>query len=77
MIPFSKTLNLRKEEISNSFLGRHSSGFVDGLNNKINVIKRCCYGLLNRAHLFQRLYLDLFGYRLYGLKIKGLHCTQG
>jgi len=74
---FIKTLNLHKEHISNYFLGRHNSGFVEGLNNKIKVIKRRCYGLLNHAHLFQRLYLDLFGYSLYGRKIKGLHCTPG
>lgn len=63
---FLKTLNLHKEEISNYFPQRHNSGFVEGLNNKIKVIKRRCYGLLNREHLFQRLYLDLFGYALYG-----------
>jgi transposase len=74
-VRFIKTLNLHKDDISNSFLGRHNSGFVEGLNNKIKVIKRRCYGLLNRAHLFQRLYLDLFGYALYGRKVKGLHCV--
>jgi transposase len=74
---FIKTLNLRKDEISNYFLARHNSGFVEGLNNKIKVIKRRCYGLLNREHLFQRLYLDLFGYSLYERKIKGLHSTSG
>jgi transposase len=46
-------------------LERHSSGFVEGLNNKIKVIKRRCYGILNAKHLFQRIYLDLFGYKLY------------
>jgi transposase len=46
-------------------LERHSSGFVEGLNNKIKVIKRRCYGILNAKHLFQRIYLDLFGHKLY------------
>jgi len=69
---FLKTLNLHQEEISNYFPERYNSGFVEGLNNKIKVIKRRCYGLLNRDHLFQRLYLDLFGYALYGRRNNGL-----
>jgi transposase len=51
---------------SNYFLDRQTSGFVEGLNNKIKVLKRRCYGLLNPARLFQRLHLDLAGYRLFG-----------
>lgn len=62
---FIKTLIARKNEIANYFLERHSSGFVEGLNNKIKVIKRRCYGILNAEHLFQRIYLDLCGYQLY------------
>jgi transposase len=62
---FVRTLMARKDEISNYFLERHTSGFVEGLNNKIKVIKRRCYGILNTGHLFQRIYLDLFGYKLY------------
>ena len=33
--------------------------------NKINVIKRCCYGILNVDHLFQRIFLDIRGYSLF------------
>jgi transposase len=62
---FIKTLMARKDEITNDFVGRHNSGFVEGLNNKIKVIKRRCYGILNPGHLFQRIYLDLVGYKLY------------
>ncbi len=62
---FMKTLEARKNEIANYFNGRHTSGFVEGLNNKIKVIKRRCYGILNTEHLFQRIYLDLCGYSLY------------
>jgi transposase len=29
------------------------------------VIKRRCYGLCNLDHLFQRIFLDLEGYRLF------------
>lgn len=59
---FIKTLNNRMDEITNYFVGRRSSGFVEGLNNKIKVIKRRCYGIFNLKHLFQRIYLDLEGY---------------
>jgi transposase len=62
---FMKTLEARKNEIANYFAGRHTSGFVEGLNNKIKVIKRRCYGIFNTEHLFQRIYLDLHGYSLY------------
>lgn len=62
---FLKTLATRKDEIANYFVERHSSGFVEGLNNKIKVIKRRCYGILNAEHLFQRIHLDLVGYTIY------------
>lgn len=62
---FLTTLNNWREEIANYFVKRLSSGFVEGLNNKIKTIKRRCYGLNNVAHLFQRIYLDLEGYRLF------------
>ena len=61
-----KTFAVRSDEITNYFFERHTSGFVEGLNNKIKVIKRRCYGIQNVEHLFQRIYLDLFGYSLYG-----------
>ncbi len=61
---FIKTLSKFKEEISNYFIDRHTSGFVEGLNNKIKSIKRRCYGILNIKHLFQRIYLDTSGYGL-------------
>jgi len=60
---FFTTLDNHLEEITNYFLQRHNSGFVEGLNNKIKVLKRRCYGIFNLGHLFQRLYLDLEGYR--------------
>lgn len=62
---FFTTLNNWLEEITNYFLHRHNSGFVEGLNNKIKVLKRRCYGIFNLAHLFQRLFLDLEGYRMF------------
>jgi transposase len=54
---FLKTLEQRIEDIANYFIDRHTSGFVEGLNNKIKVIKRRCYGILNVNHLFQRIFL--------------------
>jgi transposase len=62
---FLKTLEHWWEEITNYFLNRASSGFVEGFNNKIKVLKRRCYGIYNLKHLFQRIYLDLEGYRLF------------
>jgi transposase len=56
---FLKTLDTWQEEILNYFVDRDTSGFVEGLNNKIKVIKRRCYGIFNVGHLFQRIFLDL------------------
>jgi len=66
---FFKTLDKWLEEITNYFLHRHNSGFVEGLNNKIKVLKRRCYGIFNLAHLFQRIFLDLEGYRLFATTV--------
>jgi transposase len=59
---FLATLDKRLEEITNYFVARQNSGFVEGLNNKIKVIKRRCYGIFNAGHLFQRLFIDLAGH---------------
>ena len=56
---FLTTLEQWMDEIANYFIDRQTSGFVEGLNNKIKVIKRRCYGILNVKHLFQRIHLDL------------------
>ena len=60
---FLKTLTNWLDEIVNYFIDRRSSGFVEGLNNKIKTLKRRCYGIARVTTLFQRLYLDLEGYR--------------
>ncbi len=62
---FLKTLNNHLPLIANYFINRRSSGFVEGLNNKIKTIKRRCYGISRIDHLFQRIYLDLEGYHLF------------
>ena len=62
---FINTLGHWWNEILNYFVARETSGFVEGFNNKIKVLKRRCYGITNVVHLFQRIYLDLEGYRLF------------
>jgi len=59
---FIKTLNKYKQHVINYFIDRNSSGFVEGLNNKVKVLKRRCYGIFNLKHFFQRLHLDISGY---------------
>jgi transposase len=62
---FLNTLDRWWEDITNYFIDRANSGFVEGLNNKVKVLKRRCYGLYNLDHFFQRIFLDLEGYRLF------------
>jgi len=62
---FIKTVEQYVEPISRYFIARDTSGWVEGINNKIKVIKRRCYGLLNLKHFFQRIFLDLQGYALF------------
>jgi len=66
---FIESLKKWKNEIANYFVNRQTSAFVEGLNNKIKVLKRRCYGIYDLKHLFQRLFLDLSGYELYAIKI--------
>lgn len=65
---FLNTLGRWWQEILNYFVNRDSSGFVEGLNNKLKVLKRRCYGLFNLEHLFQRIFLDLEGYHLFAAR---------
>ena len=65
LVRFLSTLNKRMDEITNYFVNRHTSGFVEGSNNKIKVIKRRCYGIFNIIHLFQRIFLDFEVYSIF------------
>ncbi|MCD9516710.1 hypothetical protein GLP23_17810 [Photobacterium carnosum] len=47
--------------MTNYFIARHTSGFVEGLNNRVKVLKRQCYGLSEPTKLFQRLLMDTTG----------------
>lgn len=59
---FLKLLDSRLALVANYFHHRHSSGFVEGVNNKLKVLKRRCFGITNLGHLFQRITLDFRGY---------------
>lgn len=60
---FLKTLQNHLDEIANYFDKRASSGFVEGVNNKLKTITRRSYGLKRVDSLFRRLWLDLNGYQ--------------
>lgn len=60
---FLKLLDRWQDVITNYFIEHQTSAFVEGLNNKLKVLKRRSYGLRNIGRLFQRLTLDLDGYR--------------
>lgn len=62
---FIKTLQKYKTSILNYFKARKNGGFVEGLNNKIKVAKRRCYGFFKPGSLFQRMQLDLIGLEMY------------
>ena len=58
---FLKTLTNWFDEITNYFVRRLTSSFVEGFNNRLKTLKRRCYGL-GIGHLFRRSRLDLSGY---------------
>jgi hypothetical protein len=51
------------DRIANYFIDHHSSSVVEGRNNTLNVLKRCCYGIITVGRLFQRLTRAVEGYR--------------
>lgn len=62
---FIATIEENMEIITNYFTRRSNSGWVEGLNNKIKVLKRRCYGITNPISLFRRIWLDLSGYEAF------------
>ena len=64
---FLSTIETWLEPIANYFLERLTSSFVEGFNNRVKVLKRRCYGIFDVARLFQRLTLDIHGYKRFAL----------
>jgi len=64
---FLTTIDNWMDEITNYFLEGWTSGFVEGFNNRVKVLKRRCYGIFNIEKLFQRISLDLNGYQTFAL----------
>ncbi len=65
---FNKFINILhnwQDEILNYFDGRHTSGFVEGLNNKLKPLKRRRFDLDDPVELFRRLWLDIEGPQLW------------
>lgn len=56
---FVQTYERWQEGILNYFNGRHTSGVVEGINNKARVITKRAYGLKSASSLWTRLVLDL------------------
>lgn len=59
---FLGTVETWLDKITNYFLERLTSGFVEGFNNRVKVLKRRSYGIYDVDHIFQRLNLDVNGY---------------
>jgi transposase len=64
---FLSTLDSYISVLVNYFVARDFRSFVEGFNNKIKVIKRRCYGILNIGHLFQRIFLDISDREIYAI----------
>ena len=60
---FLKLLDDWLDPVANYFRHRHTSGFVEGFNTKLKLLKRRCYGIYNLSHFFQRMILDFRGYQ--------------
>lgn len=62
---FLNTLHHWQDGILNYFKGGHTSGFVEGLNNKLKLLKHRCFKLDDPVELFRRLWLDIEGPQLW------------
>lgn len=63
---FLGTIDRWMDGITNSFPDRQTSGFVEGFNTRVKVLKRRCDGIFDVGRLFQRLTLDLHGDQRFG-----------
>jgi transposase len=62
---FVGTLGDFMNEITNYFVDRNTSAFVEGFNNRLKVMTRRCYGLKKVSRFFQRIKLDTEGLELF------------
>ena len=56
---FISTYRDYEVNILNYFVYRYTSGPVEGLNNKLKVIKRRCFGFRNVVYFAKRIFLDI------------------
>jgi transposase len=56
---FCRMVRTWMDEITNYFVARETSGFVEGLNNKLKVLKRRCYGIFNLDDFLRRIRVDV------------------
>ena len=63
---FLGTVETWLDPITNYFLEGMNSGFVEGFNNRVKVLKRRYYGIFDVDRIFQRLTLDTKGLELLG-----------
>jgi transposase len=66
---FARLLGTSKRwrgEITTDCLGRQTSGFVEGFNTRVQVLKRRCDGICTVGRLVQRLTRDVHGYQRFG-----------
>ena len=59
--PFIKPVRKWKGYILNYFEGRYSTGIVEGINNRIKLIKRRAFGYVNFGHFRQRVLIEFAG----------------
>ncbi|NWG18741.1 MAG: transposase [Chloroflexi bacterium] len=62
---FLKLLDTWQDLIANDFINHQTRGFVEGLNNRLKMLKRRCYGIRNIGRIVQCLTLDVEGYRCF------------
>jgi Transposase len=60
--PFLKLLGAQLDRSANYFVNQDTSGFVEGPNTKLRLLKRRCYDPRNIERFFQRFTLDVDGY---------------
>ncbi len=63
LLKFVATLRTWWDVILNYFHDQLTSGFVEGMNNKLKLVKRCGYGYRNVAHFRLRILMECGGLR--------------